>query len=232
MKIQQAYYQQNRRAIIVFEGWDAAGKGGTIRRLTEILDPRGFTVYSIGVPTKEEQGRHYLYRFQARLPIPGCISIFDRSYYGRVLVERVEGMATDREWQRAYQEINEFERLLQDDGVRFVKLFLHIDKDEQLRRFEERLHNPVKHWKFTEEDIRNHLRWEDYECAIDDMFEQTSTTTAPWHLIPANKKWFARIETLKIIAEALEKGVDTSPPAIDQGIIAAAEAHLGIKHRG
>lgn len=232
LQIQQAYYHQKLRAIIVFEGWDAAGKGGSIRRFTEKLDPRGFTVYPISAPTKEEQGRHYLYRFQSRLPAPGNICIFDRSYYGRVLVERVEGLASKPEWQRAYQEINEFERMLVDDGVRIIKLFLHIDQAEQLHRFDERLHNPVKHWKLTEEDIRNHLRWDDYEEAVDDMFKYTSTESVSWHIIAAKKKWYARITVLKTIAEALAKDVNIALPGLNQNIIDAAELHLGIKHRG
>lgn len=231
LAIQQAYYHQKRRAIIVFEGWDAAGKGGAIRRLTEKLDPRGFNVYPISAPTPEEQGRHYLYRFQSRLPTPGSLCIFDRSYYGRVLVERVEGFATKPQWQRAYQELNEFERLLMDDDVRIIKIFIHIDQAEQLKRFNERLHNPVKRWKLTEEDIRNHLRWGDYEGVINDMLTHTSTTKAPWHLIAGKKKWYARLAVLKLVAEQLAEDVDISPPPVDPKIIEAAEKHLGIKPR-
>ncbi len=232
LKVQQAYFHQGRRAVIVMEGWDAAGKGGGIRRLTEKLDPRGFRVHPISAPTKEEQGIHYLYRFQSRLPKPGSLCIFDRSYYGRVLVERVEKFATKHQWQRAYQEINEFERLLMDDGAKVVKMFLHIDQKEQLHRFDERLHNPVKRWKLTQEDIRNHLRWSDYETAIDDMFKYTSTEAAPWHLIPANKKWYSRIAVLETVTRELAKGVDITPPPLDLEVIAAAEKHLGIIHRG
>ncbi|UAA38207.1 polyphosphate kinase [Paraneptunicella aestuarii] len=228
LRIQQAYFHQNQRAIVVFEGWDASGKGGAIRRLTEKLDPRGYKVYPIGAPTADEQGRHYLYRFQSRLPLPGNLCIFDRSYYGRVLVERVEGLATEQEWQRAYQEINEFERMLIDDGVHIIKLFLHIDKEEQLHRFDERLHNPVKRWKLTEEDIRNHLRWDDYEDAIEMMLQQTSTEAAPWQIIPAKKKWFARVNILETIVKRLSKGIDLTPPPLDDGLIKAAEKHLGI----
>lgn len=229
LSIQQAYHHQGLRAIIVFEGWDASGKGGAIRRLTERLDPRGVKVHPIGSPTPEEQGRHYLYRFQTRLPIPGTWSVFDRSWYGRVLVERIEGFAATHEWQRAYHEINEFERMLSDDGVRIVKVFLHISKDEQLRRFEERLHNPNKRWKLTSEDIRNRERWSDYNAAIDDMFSRTSTEAVPWHVISANHKWYARIEVLKTVAAALEQGVDITPPKLDPEVIEAAERSLGIK---
>lgn len=232
LAVQQAYYHQGKRTIIVMEGWDASGKGGSIRRLTEKLDPRGFTVHPIAAPTKEEQGTHYLFRFQQKLPAPGGICIFDRSYYGRVLVERIEGFASEQQWQRAYQEINEFERLLMDDGVRFVKLFLHIDKEEQLKRFDLRLHDPVKRWKLTEEDIRNHKRWDKYEAAIDEMFARTSTVKAPWHIVPAKKKWFARLNVLETVIDAMSEGVDITPPPVDQAVVAAAERHLGIIHRG
>jgi PPK2 family polyphosphate:nucleotide phosphotransferase len=227
-QIQQAYYHQNRRAIIVFEGWDASGKGGAIRRFTENLDPRGFQVYPIAAPTAEEQGRHYLYRFQSRLPATGTMAIFDRSWYGRVLVERVESFADEEQWQRAYQEINEFERMMVDDGVRIVKLFLHISRKEQTKRFEERLNNPAKQWKLTQEDIRNHKKWDHYEKAVNDMFRYTSTEAAPWHLIPANKKWFACIEVIKTIVNALSEGVDVSPPPLCPQLLAAAQEHLGI----
>ncbi|ADZ93041.1 polyphosphate kinase 2 family protein [Marinomonas mediterranea] len=217
--LQQTYYHQHRRAIIVFQGWDASGKGGAIRRLTETLDPRGVKVHSIAAPTELEQGRHYLYRFQQRLPSPGIISIFDRSWYERVLVERVEGFASDYEWQRAYQEINEFERMLIDDGVRIVKVFMHIDQTEQLKRFRERFENPLKHWKLTVEDLRNRDRWSDYERATNDMFRFTSTTHAPWQLIPANKKWYARVSVLKAVCDALAKDVDLTPPTMDKKLV-------------
>jgi PPK2 family polyphosphate:nucleotide phosphotransferase len=228
LQIQQAYFHQKLRALIVFEGWDAAGKGGAIRRLTEKLDPRGVKVYTIGAPSAEDQGRHYLYRFFKNLPAPGSMAVFDRSYYGRVLVERVEGFASATQWQRAYQEINEFERLLHDDGVRIVKLFLHIDADEQLKRFEQRLRDPVKRWKLTAEDIRNRTQWSAYESAIDDMFENTSTESAPWHVIPANRKWFARLSVMRTIVEHLTNGIDLTPPPLDKELIRAAEKQLGI----
>jgi polyphosphate kinase 2 (PPK2 family) len=228
LRIQQAYYRQGKRAIIVFEGWDASGKGGVIRRITEKLDPRGFRVYPIAAPSTEEQGRHYLYRFQARLPKPGTIAIFDRSYYGRVLVERIEGFAKPAQWQRAYQEINEFERLLIDDGVYLIKFFLHIAPEEQLKRFELRLSNPVKQWKLTEEDIRNRLKWPDYGVAIDDMFQQTSTMSAPWNVMAANHKWSMRVAVMKRLNEQLSQGVDITPPPLDPKLIKAAKKHLGL----
>ena len=226
--IQQAYFHQGERAIIVFEGWDASGKGGVIRRLTERMDPRGFNVIPISVPKPDEQSRHYLYRFQKALPKAGSITIFDRSYYGRVLVERIEGLASIREWQRAYQEINEFERLLSDDGVRIIKIFLHITPEEQLIRFHERLHNPYKRWKITIDDFRNRLKWKDYEKAINEMFRQTSTNIANWNLIAANKKWYTRVQILEIICANLGKGVDIIPKPLDSKLIDAAEQLLGI----
>lgn len=226
--VQQAYYHQQRRAIIVLEGWDAAGKGGAIRRITEKLDPRSIHVHPIGKPTADEQGRHYLYRFQTRLPKPGTWTLFDRSYYGRVLVERIEEFATDLEWQRAYREINEFERLLSDDGVHIIKLFFHITEDEQAKRFSERLHNPYKHWKLTEEDLRNRAKRPHYLRAINEMFARTDTRRCPWHVITANHKWYARIAAIRQIVEQLSTGVDISPPAIDHRIVSIAESQLGI----
>jgi polyphosphate kinase 2 (PPK2 family) len=203
LRLQQRGYQHGRRAIIVLEGWDAAGKGGTIRRLTEKLDPRGVRVWPIGPPTEEEKERHYLYRFFTKLPGRGTWSIFDRSWYGRVLVERVEHLAAKREWKRAYREINEFEQMLVDDGIPIVKLFLHISKKEQLRRFHERERNPYKRWKITKDDWRNRRKWSKYAGAIDDMFEKTTTEHAPWTIIAAERKWYARVAACRRVAEAL-----------------------------
>lgn len=228
LQVQQAYWHGRRRAIIVLEGWDAAGKGGAIRRLTEKLDPRGAHVWPISAPTPEEQGRHYLYRFWQRLPAPGTFAIFDRSWYGRLLVERVEGFARPEEWKRAYREINEFEHMLADDGVRIVKLFLHITQDEQLRRFRERLTNPYKRWKLTAEDLRNRDRWDDYVRAAEDIFEKTDTKQAPWTLIAANSKWQCRTAVLSTVVEQLSEGVDVTPPPLDPTMQAAAAAQLGI----
>jgi polyphosphate kinase 2 (PPK2 family) len=186
--IQQAYLGSSERALIVLEGWDTAGKGGIVRRLGWALDPRSFKVHSTAAPDEHERAEHYLQRFWRHLPQKGQIVVFDRSWYGRVLVERVEGFATKAEWRRAYREINEFERLLIDSGVRLVKLFLHITSDEQARRFRGRLINPVKRWKLSYEDFRNRARRADYIVAIEDMLEETTTRHAPWHLIPANDK--------------------------------------------
>ncbi len=228
LRTQEAYYHEKRRAILVFEGWDAAGKGGAIRRLTEKLDPRGCKVWPIAAPKPEEQGRHYLYRFWQRLPEPGTIAVFDRSWYGRVLVERVEGFAKKREWKRAYGEINEFEKMLTDDGVRIVKLFLHITGEEQLKRFIERLRNPYKRWKLGPEDLRNRARRKDYEEAIDDMFAHTSTKHAPWHAIAGNHKWQARIHVIETVVEALAADVKLKPPPLDPQVQAQAAVALGI----
>ena len=229
LAVQQAYYHQKRRAIIVFEGWDAAGKGGSIRRLTARLDPRGVKVWPIGAPSEEEQGRHYLYRFWSRLPVPGATAIFDRSWYGRVLVERVERFTEPPDWQRAYDEINEFERLLMADGVRIVKVFLHVSDEAQLERFAERLRNPVKRWKLTQEDLRNRAKRDEYLDAYHDMFRRTSTEAAPWMVIGGDHKWTARVKVLDTVIKALTKGVDITPPPVDPDLIEAAEAVLGVR---
>jgi polyphosphate kinase 2 (PPK2 family) len=205
LRLQQHYYHGRRRAIILFEGWDAAGKGGAIRRLTEKIDPRGIHVWPIGPPTTDEQSRHYLYRFWEKLPTPGTWAILDRSWYGRVLVERVEKLTPKHAWKRAYGEINELEQMLVDDGVSVVKIFLHISKREQLRRFHERESNPYKRWKITPDDWRNRKRWSDYEEAINDMFRKTSTKIAPWRVIAGERKWFARLAVCQAVIGALEE---------------------------
>jgi len=228
-RIQQAYLGTHERAVIVLEGWDTAGKGGVVRRLGWALDPRSFKVHSIAAPQEREKSLHYLQRFWERLPRHGQIVAFDRSWYGRVLVERVEGFAAAGEWRRAYEEINEFERMLIADGVKLVKLFLHITPDEQLRRFKNRLVNPLKRWKLSYEDFRNRGRWKDYETAIEDMMEKTSARRAPWHLIPANDKPFGRVAALRIIADRLSQDVPLEPPPLDPKIIDAAESLLGLR---
>ena len=228
MQIQQAYLFQNRSAAIVFEGWDAAGKGGTIRRMSMALDPRSFKVWPIGAPRPYYLSRHFLLRFMERLPPRGAITAFDRSWYGRVLVERVEELIPEDRWQAAYREIVDFERLIVDDGTRLVKIFFHISQEEQLGRFEERLKDPLKRWKLTYEDFRNRGKWDQYYQATNDMFEKTSTETAPWTLIPANNKKYARIAAIKTIVDCLGKDVDLSPPQIDSDVLAAARQHLDI----
>ena len=191
-------------ATLVFEGWDAGGKGGAIRRITQATDARNFRVIPIAAPTDEEKSHHYLWRFWRHVPRAGQMTIYDRSWYGRVLVERVEGFASEDEWMRAYTEINDFEEELYDAGTVIVKYWLHIDKDEQLRRFKEREQISYKKYKITEEDYRNRERWEDYEDAVDDMVARTSTEYAPWHLIEGNDKRYARVKVIKTFCDALE----------------------------
>jgi len=203
-------YRQKRSLVMVYEGWDAAGKGGNIRRVTEMLDPRGYEVLPIAAPSGEDKTHHYLWRFWRRLEPPEekQVLIFDRSWYGRVLVERVEGFCTEPEWRRAYREINEFERQLVDFGIILVKVWIHISQDEQLRRFEARKDNPYKAWKLTDEDWRNRKKWGEYEAAVEEMLLKTSTITAPWSVIPGNSKWVARVETLRTLTATLKEKLD------------------------
>ena len=221
--IQQAYLGTKERAVIVLEGWDTAGKGGIVRRLGWVLDPRSFKVYPIAAPLSHERGRHYLQRFWEKLPDPGQIVVFDRSWYGRVLVERVERLASKQEWQRGYDEINEFERMMVADGIRIVKSFLHITPAEQTRRFKERLTNPLKRWKLSYEDFRNRSRWADYEVAIEDMMEKTSPTRAPWYLIPTNDKLYGRLAVFMILTEVLGKGLRLKPRPLDPKVVDMAK---------
>jgi polyphosphate:AMP phosphotransferase len=211
-KLQGRLNQLQRRAraagvstILVFEGWDAAGKGGAIRRVTAALDARDYRVIPIAAPTDEERAQHYLWRFWRHLGRAGRVTIFDRSWYGRVLVERVEGFATEKEWMRAYAEINQFEDQLADHGIVLQKYWLHVTRQEQLRRFKEREATPHKQWKLTPEDWRNRDRWPAYEDAVNDMIERTSTRNAPWTLVEANDKDLARLKVLKTICDHLEK---------------------------
>jgi len=199
--------QKRRSAIVVFEGWDAAGKGGAIRRLTAAMDARLYKVISVASPTDEEKAHHYLWRFWRHLPRAGYVTIYDRSWYGRVLVERVEGFASEAEWQRSYQEINDFEEQLHEHGIVLTKFWLHIDKDEQLRRFHEREKTPWKEYKITEEDWRNREKWDDYRDAVNDMVSHTSTEFAPWILIPANDKRLARVEVVKTVSRRLQEAL-------------------------
>jgi AMP-polyphosphate phosphotransferase len=204
LRIQQGIFHQKKRLILVFEGVDAAGKGGVIRRITENLDPRGVQVHPIGVPSPDEQGKHYLYRFWMKLPSPGMISIFDRSWYGRVLVERVNKLAPKEALARAYGEINQFEKMLIDDGVRILKFCLKISKSEQKKRFFERMNDPYKQWKITKEDLENRAKWNLYKKAQDEMFEKTSQSLSPWHVIETDHKEEARLRVLEIISEELK----------------------------
>ncbi len=204
-------YLKKRPVIILFEGWDAAGKGGAIKRVTEKLDPRGYVVYPISAPQGEDKTRHYLYRFWRRLPERGQIAIFDRSWYGRVLVERVEGFCSEDAWKRAYKEINSFERQLKDWGAVLAKFWIHLSRDEQLRRFEERKEIGYKAWKLTDEDWRNRGKWSVYEDAVEEMLVKTSTRTAPWHLVEGNDKYWARTRVLAKLVEVLSSELDYHP---------------------
>lgn len=199
--------ERRRSAILLFEGWDAAGKGGIIRRATAAMDARDYQVIPIAAPTDEERAHHYLWRFWRHIPRAGRVTIFDRTWYGRVLVERVEGFATESEWQRAYSEIVDFEQQLHEHGILLLKFWVHIDMDEQLRRFEARQLTPYKHYKITPEDLRNREKWHDYELAANEMLARTWTEFAPWHLIEANDKKFARIKALKIICAGFEENL-------------------------
>ncbi|MEW6544889.1 MAG: polyphosphate kinase 2 family protein [Nitrospirota bacterium] len=199
-------YSEKRTALVVFEGWDAAGKGGSIKRVTETLDPRGFNVQTFAAPTGAEARHHYLWRFWRALPQEGQLMIFDRSHYGRVMVERVEGFCREQEWKRAYREINEFEWQLTNFGTVIVKFWLHIDQDEQLRRFRERELDPFRSYKLTEEDWRNRAKWGQYLEAVEEMLEKTSTTWAPWTVIEANDKFHARVKIVQTLTKALEAG--------------------------
>jgi polyphosphate kinase 2 (PPK2 family) len=206
-------YVQKRTLVIVYEGWDAGGKGGNIKRVTEKLDPRGYEVIPIAAPKGEDATHHYLWRFWRRLRPPDekQILLFDRSWYGRVMVERIEGFCTEEEWKRAYREINEFERQLVDYGMIMAKFWIHISYDEQLRRFEERQGTAYKSWKLTDEDWRNRARWDQYEAAVEDMLLRTSTLTAPWTIVEGNDKWYARVKTLRTLVELLTNELNYQP---------------------
>jgi polyphosphate kinase 2 (PPK2 family) len=206
-------YVQKRTLIVVYEGWDAGGKGGNIKRVTERLDPRGYEVFSIAAPKGEDATHHYLWRFWGRLRPPDekQILIFDRSWYGRAMVERIEGFCTEEEWKRAYREINEFERQLADFGMIVTKFWIHISLEEQLRRFQERERTAYKQWKLTDEDWRNREKWDAYEEAVNDMLLRTSTATAPWTIVEGNDKWYARVKTLRTLVDVLSKELRYQP---------------------
>ena len=223
-----AYRRQRLAALVLVEGWDAAGKGGLIKRLTADLDPRFYEVAPIAAPAGIERDQHWLQRFWARLPPAGTWTIFDRTWYGRVAVERVEGFASTEQWRRAYDEINHTEAMLAADGIRIVKLFLHVSQAEQDRRFIDRLERPWKRWKIGPDDFRNRARRADYLAAYEDMFALTDTPVAPWHIIGANSKKAARLEGLHHVRERLSAGVDLRAPALDPALRALAERELGV----
>ncbi len=227
--IQIAHIVHKRRAIVVFEGWDAAGKGGTIQRLTAAWDARHVAVHAIVAPTAEEKARHHLARFWSRLPMSGQIAVFDRSWYGRVLAERVEGLTDRAGWRRAYDEINEFEAQQKDSGTTLVKLFLHISETEQARRFRARIEHPWKRWKLTVEDLRNGARRADHVAAAEEMFARTDTRWAPWKAIDADHKKQARLAALAHVADVLEKAVPMTPPAPDAAVAQWAREAWGIE---
>jgi AMP-polyphosphate phosphotransferase len=206
-------YRQRLPVVIVYEGWDASGKGGNIKRLTQELDPRGYEVVSIAAPDETEKAHHYLWRFWRQLPKAGHIGIFDRSWYGRVLVERVEGFAAEAAWRRAYQEINEFERHLTEFGAVIVKFWIHVSPEEQLRRFQEREVTAYKMHKITAEDWRNRTKWNLYKKSVAEMIERTSTTHAPWTIVEGEDKLWARVKTLTAVVSALESRLESKAPA-------------------
>ena len=203
-KLHNVIYREKIPVVIAYEGWDAAGKGGNIKRLTAALDPRGYEVVPIASPTPTEKAHHHLWRFWQNLPESGHITVFDRTWYGRVMVERLEGFCTEEEWKRAYQELNEFEYELEKWGAILIKFWLHIDSDEQLRRFTERQNTPEKQWKITDEDWRNREKWDQYEIAVNDMIRLTSTEYAPWTIIESQDKKFGRIKAIQTLNDAIE----------------------------
>ncbi len=207
-KLHNQIYRWKIPVILAYEGWDAAGKGGNIKRITSALDPRGYKVIPVAAPKPYELARHYLWRFWQNLPKRGHIVIFDRTWYGRVMVERLEGFCTESDWKRAYTEMNEFEQQLTDWGAIVLKFWIQIDKDTQLKRFEERQNTPEKQWKITDEDWRNREKWDEYEQAVNEMLQKTSTSYAPWHIIESNCKYYARIKALRILTETLENAID------------------------
>ena len=206
-QLQRQARDRSVSTIAVFEGWDAAGKGGAIRRVAAALDAREYQVIPIAAPTDEELAHHYLWRFWRHLSRAGRVTVFDRSWYGRVLVERVEGLATPEEYRRAYGEINHFEEQLVDHGIVLTKFWLHISKAEQLARFRDRKRTPHKSWKITDEDWRNRRKWDDYELAVNEMVARTSTRRAPWVLVEANDKNFARIKVIRTLANRIERAL-------------------------
>ncbi len=206
-ELHNVLYRKKIPVIIAYEGWDAAGKGGNIKRIAASLDPRGYEVHPIASPEPHEKARHFLWRFWTRLPKDGHIAIFDRTWYGRVMVERIEGFCSENDWKRAYNEINEFEKELVDWGAVVIKFWVQIDKDTQLQRFTERQNTPEKQWKITDEDWRNREKWDLYESAIDEMIKKTSTTFAPWHVLESVDKKYARIKALETVIESIERKI-------------------------
>lgn len=228
-RIQAAFIHHRRSAIIAFEGWDASGKGGAIKRLTAPLDPRFYKVHSIGAPSEIEKRHNYLWRFDVRLPPDGNIAIFDRSWYGRVAVERVEGYAKTHEWQRAFDEINRWEERIMDLDRVLIKIFMHVTQEEQDERFQKRLTDPWKRWKTGPDDYRNRARRADYLEAYAEMFSRTDTARAPWTVIDGNRKKSARLAVMRAVADRLEAAVDMSPPPLDPAVAKLAKEAFGFQ---
>jgi polyphosphate kinase 2 (PPK2 family) len=203
-ELEHEIYMRRIPVVIIYQGWDAAGKGGNIRRLTADLDPRGYEVIPVAAPNDEEKAHHYLWRFWRDIPKAGHIAIFDRSWYGRVMVERVEGFCSEKEWRRAYREINEMEQHLASFGTVLVKLWLHISAEEQLARFRAREETTHKRWKITDEDWRNREKWDLYHAAVEEMLFRTSTPCAPWTIVESNCKWYARVKAIETVVAAIE----------------------------
>ena len=207
-KLHGELYRHRIPVVLGFEGWDAGGKGGAIKRLTQKMDPRGYVVHPTASPNDIEKAHHYLWRFWTDMPKAGHVTIFDRTWYGRVMVERIEGFCSKKEWQRAYKEINDMERDLAEAGAVVLKFWMQIDKDEQARRFKERQENPEKQWKITEEDWRNREKWDKYEEAVNEMLIRTSSPYAPWIVVEGNCKYYARIKVLETVVDAIEKRLE------------------------
>ena len=222
LDLQVHHLRTGGRVMIGIDGWDAAGKGGMIQRIVFGLEPRSTHVWRIGAPSPEEQGRHFLWRFWERVPAPRNWGIFDRTWYGRVLVERIEGFCTKAEWQRAYQEINEFEHTLADAGMQFIKLLVHVSEEEQKRRMLERLEKPHKRHKVGPEDFRNIAKRKQYLEAYKDMLDKTDTEHAPWHVIASDDKRHARLAGLKILVDELSRGTKITPQELDPAVASAA----------
>lgn len=225
--IQAAYIAQGLKGIVALEGWDAAGKGGLVKRTAATLDPRYCKVWPISAPSREEAARHYLWRFWQRLPGNREIAVFDRTWYGRVLVERVDGLIPEPRWRAAYDEINAFEAQLIGDGTRLVKIFLHVSQDVQDKRLAERIETPWKRWKTGKDDYHNRAQRPAYLAAYADMFRLCSPPAAPWHVVAANDKRHARVRGLELICDALGEGVDLRWPEPDAELVKIAEKALG-----
>ena len=231
-ELQALHILHEARTLIIFEGWDAAGKGGAIKRMTSSLDPRFYQVFPISAPTPEEKDKHFLWRFWSKLPGKREISIWDRSHYGRVLVERVERFCTEAEWRRGYDEINEFESRQSEIGTKIIKIFLHVTAETQGKVLMERLDDPAKRWKVTAEDFRNRAKRNEYLDALNEMFEHTDTRLAPWTVIDGNNQKAARIAILSHVIAELKKSVPQEFPEANPAIVALAQRTIGYSPKG